>query len=620
MGDRFVEDRSLSVLRALALPSENDLGMDQICALASDMFDVPIALVTLLDEEYQWLIARYGFDVERLPRNTAFCNFTILGEGVFVVPNAPEDERFAGNALVTGAPHIRFYAGAPLEWEPGIRLGALCVIDTEARSLSLVKQRRLAQLARLVVAHIRNRAATRDLQQDVAQAAITHSALEWTSSHDALTGLPNRAPFRAALQRAIEETKPGQRGALLLLDLDEFKRINDTMGHEAGDALLVAVSGRLAELVRAPNLVARLGGDEFGILLSTALSEDELEAFGARINVALSEPFEHEQYRLHCTASIGLATFPDHATSASELLRYADLALYAAKDEGRGRSSMYRPALGVQLQARIAALERARSALERNAIVPYYQPKISLGSGEIVGFEALLRWSDPILGIQSPLTIWEAFKDPALSVNIGQRMRDLVMSDMAIWRQHNVPFGAVAINVSAGEFSRGDLALTIRESMAAFRLPADTLELEVTETVLLDDRSDKITKTLQALGHDGVAIALDDFGTGYASLSHLQKLPVQSIKIDKSFVGDMTENRESAAIVNLCIELAQSFGIGVVAEGVETEAQAQMLKNWHCDVAQGYLFGKPVEAELVPSLLAGWSAEDAKSFVARQRS
>lgn len=620
MGDRFVEDRSLSVLRALALPSENDLGMDQICALASDMFDVPIALVTLLDEEYQWLIARYGFDVERLPRNTVFCNFTILGEGVFVVPNAPEDERFAGNALVTGAPHIRFYAGAPLEWEPGIRLGALCVIDTEARSLSLVKQRRLAQLARLVVAHIRNRAATRDLQQDVAQAAITHSALEWTSSHDALTGLPNRAPFRAALQRAIEETKPGQRGALLLLDLDEFKRINDTMGHEAGDALLVAVSGRLAELVRAPNLVARLGGDEFGILLSTALSEDELEAFGARINVALSEPFEHEQYRLHCTASIGLATFPDHATSASELLRYADLALYAAKDEGRGRSSMYRPALGVQLQARIAALERARSALERNAIVPYYQPKISLGSGEIVGFEALLRWSDPILGIQSPLTIWEAFKDPALSVNIGQRMRDLVMSDMAIWRQHNVPFGAVAINVSAGEFSRGDLALTIRESMAAFRLPADTLELEVTETVLLDDRSDKITKTLQALGHDGVAIALDDFGTGYASLSHLQKLPVQSIKIDKSFVGDMTENRESAAIVNLCIELAQSFGIGVVAEGVETEAQAQMLKNWHCDVAQGYLFGKPVEAELVPSLLAGWSAEDAKSFVARQRS
>ncbi len=620
MGDRFVEDRSLSVLRALALTSENDLGMDQICALASDMFDVPIALVTLLDEEYQWLIARYGFDEERLPRSTAFCNFTILGEGVFVVPNAPEDERFARNALVTGAPHIRFYAGAPLEWEPGIRLGALCVIDTEARSFSLVKQRRLAQLARLVVAHIRNRAATRDLQEDVAQAAIRHSALEWTSSHDALTGLPNRAPFRAALQRAIEETKPGQRGALLLLDLDEFKRINDTMGHEAGDALLVAVSGRLAELVKAPNMVARLGGDEFGILLTTALSEDELEAFGARINEALSEPFEHEQYRLHCTASIGQATFPDHATSASELLRYADLALYAAKDEGRGRSSMYRPALGVQLQARIAALERARSALERNAIVPYYQPKISLGSGEIVGFEALLRWSDPILGIQSPLTIWEAFKDPALSVNIGQRMRDLVMSDMAIWRQHKVPFGAVAINVSAGEFSRGDLAVTIRESMAAFRLPADTLELEVTETVLLDDRSDKITKTLQALGNDGVAIALDDFGTGYASLSHLQKLPVQSIKIDKSFVGDMTDNRESAAIVNLCIELAQSFGIGVVAEGVETEAQAQMLKNWHCDVAQGYLFGKPVEAELVPSLLAGWSAEDAKSFVARQRS
>jgi EAL domain-containing protein (putative c-di-GMP-specific phosphodiesterase class I) len=279
---------------------------------------------------------------------------------------------------------------------------------------------------------------------------------------------------------------------------------------------------------------------------------------------------------------------------------------------------MFRAELGGRFQARISALERARSALDRNAIVPYYQPKVALGSGDIVGFEALLRWGDPVLGIQSPLAIWEAFKDPVLSVEIGQRMRDLVMADMAIWRQNGVPFGAVAINVSAAEFTRGDLATTILESMAAFRLPATTLELEVTETVFLDDGSDVIANTLKKLSDDGVAIALDDFGTGYASLSHLRQFPVQYLKIDKTFVGDMSGDRESAAIVNLCIELAKSFGMGVVAEGVETEAQAQMLKNWNCDIAQGYLFGKPVEASLVPFLLAGWSAEDATLYAARQ--
>jgi len=195
-------------------------------------------------------------------------------------------------------------------------------------------------------------------------------------------------------------------------------------------------------------------------------------------------------------------------------------------------------------------------------------------------------------------------------------MRDLVMAIMA---KHRVPFGAVAINVSAAEFTRGDFATTILDSMAAFRLPTETLQLEVTETVFLGDTSGDIGDTLKTLSDDGVGIALDDFGTGYASLTHLRQLPVQWLKIDKSFVGDMKENRESAAIVNMCIELAQSFGIGVVAEGVETAEQAEMLTNWNCDVAQGYLFGKPVEANLVPFLLTGWSKDDARLYAARQR-
>jgi len=619
MSDKSIEVRRLSVLRALELAFEGDLGIDQICALASDLFEVPIAMVTLLDQKNQWRTALGSVGGHHLSRHTDFCNYAILEDSVFVVSNAENDKRFASNAHVTGEPLIQFYAGAALVWEPGIRLGALCVIDTKRRTFSEVNKRRLVRLALMVVTQLRVNTANLELRTNAAQIAIRQSALEWTTTHDALTGLPNRTLFRATLEKAINGIEHGQQGALLVLDLDEFKRINDTLGHEAGDALLVAVSKSLSYLVQSPNMVARLGGDEFGIILMEALSEDGLRSFADAVNTALRTPVQHDRFSLRCTASIGQATFPQHATAATEILKCADLALYAAKDAGGNRSAMFRTELGDRFHARISTLERARSALDRNAIIPYYQPKVALGSGEIVGFEALLRWCDPTLGIQSPLAIWEAFKDPVLSVEIGQRMRDLVMADMALWRQNGVPFGAVAINVSAAEFTRGDLATTILESMAAFRLPATTLELEVTETVFLDDGSDVIVNTLKKLSDDGIAIALDDFGTGYASLSHLRQFPVQYLKIDKTFVGDMNGDRESAAIVNLCIELAKSFGIGVVAEGVETEAQAQMLKNWNCDIAQGYLFGKPVEASLVPFLLAGWSAEDATLYAARQQ-
>lgn len=617
--DTDVEQRRLNVLDDLGIISGTDVWMDRICALASDIFGMPIAVVTLLDKERQWLKARHGIDAQFLPRETAFCNHTILSDAVLVIPDALEDGRFASNPMVVGEPHIRFYAGAPLEWGPGVRLGALCVIDSELRSFSETDKRRLAQLADLVVAQIRLHSANTHLQQNGEQLAARQLALEWTATHDGLTGLPNRSLLRNALEHAINRIEPGQTGALLILDLDDFKRVNDTMGHDAGDALLVAVANWLSDLVQAPNLVARLGGDEFGILITGDSTEESLKTLSRQISASLRRPAENGGVSFYCSASIGQVLFPEHGTTATVLLRCADIALYAAKDEGRDQAVMFRPEFSDRLEARILVLTNARNALEHNNIVPYYQPKVALGTGKIVGFEALLRWRDPILGIQSPFTIWEAFKDPVLSVEIGQRMRDLVMADMAKWRLQGVPFGAVAINVSAAEFTRGDLATTILESMAAFRLPVETLELEVTEGVIIDDAAGEVGNALKKLSDDGVGIALDDFGTGYASLSHLRKLPVQWLKIDKSFVGDMAENPESAAIVNMCIELAKSFGIGVVAEGVETADQAQMLSNWNCDVAQGFLFGKPVEADLVPLLLAGWSEDDERLYATSQR-
>lgn len=247
-------------------------------------------------------------------------------------------------------------------------------------------------------------------------------------------------------------------------------------------------------------------------------------------------------------------------------------------------------------------------------IVPYYQPKVSLITGEVVGFEALLRWRDPILGIQSPKTIWEAFSDPVLSIAIGHRMRRMVLADMKEWTKRGVTFGAVAINVSAAEFTRGDFAKHILDSLETAGLPTDVLELEVTETVFLGDGAGDIGEALSKLSDAGIAIALDDFGTGYASLTHLRQFPVGWLKVDRSFISDMTQSRESASIVGTVIELSHSLEIGVVAEGIETMEQLDMLKAWNCEVGQGYLFGKPMDADLVPGLLATWSFPQKKEY------
>lgn len=248
--------------------------MDQICALACDIFSVPVAVVTLLDAEHQWLKARCGLDVESTPRGVAFCNYTIQSDDVLVVPNALEDKRFASNPLITDGLKIRFYAGAPLELEPGIRLGALCLIDYEPRSFSEQDRHRLAQLALLVVSQIRLHAANLEPKKKSEQLEARHAELEWTATHDGLTRLPNRSLFQEKLQAAVETPETGV-GGLMIIDLDEFKQINDTLGHEAGDALLVAVGERLSSLVEAPAIVARLGGDEFAILTPRRSRRDE---------------------------------------------------------------------------------------------------------------------------------------------------------------------------------------------------------------------------------------------------------------------------------------------------------------------------------------------------------
>ena len=429
----------------------------------------------------------------------------------------------------------------------------------------------------------------------------------WEAAHtDALTGIANRALFNRSLEEAIgTATVNGSSVALLLVDLDRFKDINDTFGHDAGDTLLRTVAERLRSHVEARATVARLGGDEFGVIFPAVSGLAEPESFAATLLAALDKPLTYSGREVDCSGSIGWSVFPDHDKQASALLKNADVALYAAKSAGRSRALAFTPAMRDELARRVNVLRQTKDALVRNAVVPFYQPKVSLKTGLIVGFEALLRWSDGVV-LRSPDTIQEAFDDPELSIKLGTRMLTSTVADMVEWTSAGVPFGHVALNVTTPEFQGKCYSERIFAALDSAELRSDQLEIEVTERVLLDDGSGAIGTALKKLHQAGVLIALDDFGTGYASLTHLTKFPVTWVKIDRSFIADPGENRSSAAIVRAVITLAHSIGIKITAEGVETDAQLAFLAEAGCDLGQGFLLAKPMSGSRVPYFLKQW--------------
>ena len=435
----------------------------------------------------------------------------------------------------------------------------------------------------------------------------------WLAAHaDALTGVANRALFQTRLDRAIADAD-AQRGdaCLLLIDIDRFKDVNDMLGHDAGDALLRTIAQRLLEHVPSSGTVARLGGDEFGIIVPWPSGAEEPEVIVSGILESLRRPVIHGGREVDCSASIGWSMYPRHDPQAAALLKNADIALYAAKRAGRGRSAAFTGEMRDDLQRRMTVLRLAKDALLRNTIVPFYQPKASLPTGRIVGFEALLRWrSDD--GLQSPGSIADAFDDPELANQLGARMLNLVISDMSAWTKAGVPFGHVALNVAAPEFHGQDFSANILAALREGRIRPEQFEIEVTEGVLLDDdASSAVGRALKTLDAAGISVSLDDFGTGYASLTHLKRFPVSWLKVDRSFVSNMEADEGCRAIVEAVVGLAHNLGLKTVAEGIETPSQLQLLARMGCDLAQGYLIAKPMAASRVPGFLASWTGLDA---------
>jgi diguanylate cyclase (GGDEF)-like protein/PAS domain S-box-containing protein len=439
------------------------------------------------------------------------------------------------------------------------------------------------------------------ISRDVTHQKQSEERVRWIANHDSLTGLPNRLLFQERLDGACAG---GGGFALLLLDMDDFKRVNDTLGHDAGDALLCSLAERLRGATRQDDFVARLGGDEFAVILNGVTCPEEVGRAGETILSALRQPHVHSGRILDCNASIGASLFPIHGSGRTELMKHADIALYVAKGSWRGNLRMFDGSMRSEMQNRMSMLGVARQALRDDLIVPFYQPKIDLRTGGIAGFEALLRWRHRTRGIQMPSSIAAAFEDLSIAAAISDRMVDKVIADMRVWLDRDLGFGHVAINSAAAEFRTGDFADRLLERLHKAQIPAERLQLEVTETVFLGRGADCVEHALKTLSKAGVQIALDDFGTGYASLSHLKQFPVDVLKIDRSFVSELGHDPDAAAIIRAVVNLGHSLNIDVVAEGIETPEQAQRLTQKGCRFGQGHLYSPAVQAADVPALLA----------------
>ncbi|WP_155263088.1 putative bifunctional diguanylate cyclase/phosphodiesterase [Sphingomonas segetis] len=429
--------------------------------------------------------------------------------------------------------------------------------------------------------------------------------LKWASEHDPLTQLPNRRAFQSRLQAAVlRAMASGGQIGLLLIDLDHFKHVNDSLGHSAGDDLLKSIGERLRRGVREGDFVARIGGDEFAIVLEDLHSEDAMLRVGDELQVLIQSPMRIAARAVRAGASIGGALFPKHAASADDLFKNADTALYALKQDGRGGTRLFDYYMLDEAERSASQLRLARSAVTDRTVVPVYQPKFDIVDGSMSGLEALLRWRHPRKGLQLPATLEEAFADYELAAKIGELMQRKVAGDMRSWLDSDLDFGRVAINAAPAEFLRDDYAEHLLAIMSDFGIPANRLEIEITEHAFLGRANEYVARALGVLKEAGVTIALDDFGTGASSLSHLRDFPVDVAKIDMSFVQRMTEDDEICAIVTAVVRLASSLSIEVVAEGVEKPAELELLRAMGCRFAQGHLFTPAVEASAIARMVA----------------
>jgi diguanylate cyclase (GGDEF)-like protein len=483
------------------------------------------------------------------------------------------------------------------------RMGRL--VERHLSQAALIAAKREAEREAEVAkqARLESETAAETLIEEINSRQRAQNRLAYLASHDALTALPNRTIFNERLTAEMREARRrGRKLALLYIDLDNFKDVNDTLGHAVGDTLLQQVAARVEAELLAGETVARIGGDEFALLQVDPEDAAQPGAMGERVLAALQKPFEIDGRPIFIGASIGITLYPDDAESAELLHRNADLAMYRAKSDGRNRCHFFDETLNQEVHRRSMLEQALREPSLMSQLYLVYQPQVDVRTGRVSGVEALLRWQHPDHGLISPHEFIPVAERSGMILQIGAWVLRESCRQAALWRAKGLPPLTMSVNVSTLQFRVGNMPALVAQVLEETGLPAAALELEITETGIMHDMN-TAAETLCFLHKQGVSLAIDDFGTGYSSLSYLRRVPVNRLKIDQSFIRDVTTSEDAAVVAATIVQLAHSLRLQVVAEGAETEAQAEFVRKAGCEYVQGYFYGKPLEAAMIPALL-----------------
>ncbi len=615
-----------------------DARLDGLCRLAATLCGASSAYICLMDDERCRIVAAFGHAREDRSRSLAPCRHVLdAPDGIASVSDIFGDVRFEDELLsARKAPALAAFAGVALIGPTGDTLGTLSVMDNDARDFTADQLAGLQQLAAAAVDRLQLRRldeegapngqgtrlralerGNRELEAEIEHRKRAEERLTFAAYHDQLTRLANRAYLERRLEDCIAAAKgeDGRRASVFFIDLDRFKRVNDRLGHLAGDLLLTLVARRLERSVRPGDVVARLGGDEFMILLEGLGDSHEAAELAERILAVLATPYRLHRNETYVTVSIGVAMIDETTASTSDLLREADIAMYRAKEKGRNRVAVFQAYLR-ERDVAIATLESdLRIAWERREFFLAYQPIVSLRSNSLVGFEALLRWAHPTRGVVLPGDFIAASEEIGLIVPLGELVISEACRQLHRW-QHD-PRGStsltMSVNLSSMQLGSNELVEHVDRAIKLAEIEPETFVIELTESVILEDFT-VAADVLRRLRTLGICIHMDDFGTGYSSLNYLRQLPIDRLKIDRVFVSGADGQLRDREIVDTIVSLAHKLGIAAIAEGVETEQQRDELVRLGCDAAQGYLYAPAVAPREAGDMLEAFGPGGASSL------